>query len=761
MTRFIFIRVGVILLIIVAALLIAIYAVTRSLNCLPDCIGATLIGRDLRGANLDKANFTEANLQRTNMSGASLRWADLSGANLVNAVLANADLRGAKLIGADLRGTDLRGAILIDADMSGANLSGADMTQLDLTTTRLRGATLTGTKLVQADLSDVLLSGIDLVSADLSGANLSRAVLAGTSLSRANLSGTILVEADLAGVWFNLADLTGANLTQADLSGASLIGANLASVNLDRARLTGASLIGANFLGTDLRSAVLEGIRLTTSELLPRDFVDPELGNLNELDRSILLVDAKLRGVQYNEETQWPTGKLTLLASLLGQEFAEIVAQQEAALPTPEPTPSAVEEVAEAPVGIVEQPGEAAPAISFALSGPGRPLTKSIYDIFQSQGYTDTIGMRDVRTGDAVALLCETGEVDAILMAGTMTDDEEEKCSSAGYELLNLEAGIAPLVFVGNPAMPFFTDIALAEVPLLFTKEMWSEIRDDWPAEPIMRFFTDPESSVLERIRRDFFAGSETDPITNAPNTVFNPDETSLIQAIATTPNAISLFALSVYLQNSEILGMATIDGVQPTTKTVASGTYTLTQPLMFYSNRARIQEKPELGSFLWFFLDNGNPLLERAGFTLSRPEVDALNRESMATIPIAPPPTAPGEDGQATPLPAATPAAAEEGQPADAGAEGPDDSSSIGWNEERVLRFRRALSDEGAQATLSPVATPEAVEEGLPADAGAECPDDSNPFWWDEESDLRFCRALCDAVPGDEVTPTPIYYWP
>jgi len=636
MTRFIFVRVGAVLLIAVVALLVARYFITQSLSCVPACINASLINRDLRNTDLSKTSFVEANLQRSNLTGSNLRWVDFSGANLSNAVLADTDLREAKLIGANLTGADLRGANVKGADMSGAVLDGADLTQVDLTETRLNGISLIGTKLVQANLTQVLLAGVSLTSADLNGANLTGANISGTAMSRANLSGAIMVNSDVAGTWLNLANLTGADLTGADLSGSSLIGANLASARLGGARLTGANLIGALFLGTDLRSASLQGIRLVTSEILPRDFADPELADLNEIDLSAVIVDANLRGVQHNDETQWPSGKLILLAGLLGQEFAEVVAAQEAAVPTPEPTPIPAEEEAVA-APLIGQPEEEGPAITFALSGPGRANTKNLYNLFQAQGYTDTIGFWDVSTSAAIPLLCETSEVDAILMAKVITDGEMEACRAAGHELIGIEIGTAPLVFITDLGNTFFTDLTFSEIPLFFTAERWKEIRPDWPDELIMRFFTDPGLSAFAGLRQEFFGESESDPIATAPNTIFESSEPLLVQAIANTPNSLGLFSMNVFVQNAEILKMATIGGITPNTTTVASGTYTLTQPLMLYSDLARTQEKPEVGYFLWYHLDNDKTLLERAGFISSSPERLEQSHQNLAFIPRSP----------------------------------------------------------------------------------------------------------------------------
>lgn len=698
--RFILIRVVVVLAIVAATLLLARVVILQSLSCLPECIGVNLIARDLRDMDLRHVIFVESNLQRTDLSNTDLRWADFSGADLRDTVLTNADLRGAKFIGADLRRADLRGTKLDGVDMSGARLDQADLTQLDLTQTRLQGVTLTSTKLVEANLSQAVLSGTELSYADFSGANLTGANLAGSALSRADLSGAILVGADIAGSWINLANMTGADMTSADLSGSTLIGTNLSSARLTQARLTGANLVGALFLGTDLRSASLQGIRLVTSELQPQDLLDPELASLNELQRSMLIVDANLRGVQWNAQTQWPSGKLVLLAGLLGQEFADAVAAQQVAEPTPVPTPIPAEE---APAEIIGQPEEEGPTITFALAESGAPLTLNLYELFQTKGFTDTIEFREVATNTAVSLLCESSEVEAILVGRALIGSEIEMCNTAGHELIGLELGTAILAVVVDPSNSFVTDLAYAELPLLATAELWSDIRPDWPGEPIMRFFTNPGSGALNFLTQAFFSESEGNPIQEAPNTVLNPNEIQLVQAIATTPNAVGFFSLNNYTQNAEILKLVTIDQVTPNTMTVASEAYTLTQPLMLYGDVAKIEEKPETGYFLWFHLENIPSLLERAGFALTAPEVMERNRELLAPIPAVPiPPEADAPEGNAEGTPTPDP---EGGGP-------PDDAEAGNATTTPAATITVTLT---ATPTTTPTATPTATTSGTP----------------------------------------------
>ncbi|MEM7127805.1 MAG: pentapeptide repeat-containing protein [Chloroflexota bacterium] len=287
-------------------------------SCPPDCVGATLVVRDLRQANLSGGNFVEANLYGADLSEANLRSADLSGASMRQASLKEANLREANLIGADLREANLIDATLTTADLRGANLGQVNLTRVDLTQIKLTGVRLTQATLVGSDLNGINLDGVDLFAADLRGAVLHSARLKGAILSTADLSGADIRDGQLNGAWLNRADLSGTNLQGADLSGAVLIGSDLTSANLSDATFIGANLIGANLNGANLRGADLTGARVTVSQLQDGELMRyPVINILNQLDRNRVIRDADLRGVLFNQRTKWPNDRFTPPVSLV------------------------------------------------------------------------------------------------------------------------------------------------------------------------------------------------------------------------------------------------------------------------------------------------------------------------------------------------------------------------------------------------------------------------------------------------------------
>lgn len=295
------------------------YSLATYTGCVPNCVGASLVGRNFNGFELNDADFVEADLSGTDLTNSQLQRSDFSGALLIDTNFENANLQDAIFVGANLTGANLVGANLNGVDFSGADLHGADLTGIDLTTAVLKGAQFTEAQLIGVNLSNATLTSIVLSSAHMNGANLANADLRGANLSRADLNGARLSGSKLNGAWLNTTSLIGADLTGSDLSGASLIGAQLASADFGESRLAGAALIGANFKGVNLKAVSLLGARIAKQELRASDLLlDPVLQEMNELQRSQVLVDADLSGASYDNRTIWPT-----------TEYAEKVAMRD------------------------------------------------------------------------------------------------------------------------------------------------------------------------------------------------------------------------------------------------------------------------------------------------------------------------------------------------------------------------------------------------------------------------------------------------
>ncbi|MDO5529115.1 MAG: substrate-binding domain-containing protein [Paracoccus sp. (in: a-proteobacteria)] len=83
-------------------------------------------------------------------------------------------------------------------------------------------------------------------------------------------------------------------------------------------------------------------------------------------------------------------------------------------------------------------------------------------------------------------------------------------------------------------------------------------------------------------------------------------DYTETLARLDSDREAIGVFGLSFYENNTARLRVATIDGVTPSTETIASGEYPVSRPLFFYVKKAHIGVIPGLKEFAEFFVSDG-----------------------------------------------------------------------------------------------------------------------------------------------------------
>ena len=82
-------------------------------------------------------------------------------------------------------------------------------------------------------------------------------------------------------------------------------------------------------------------------------------------------------------------------------------------------------------------------------------------------------------------------------------------------------------------------------------------------------------------------------------------DYTETLARIESDPNGVGVFGLSFYENNQDVLKVATMGGVTPSTETIASGEYPVSRPLYFYIKGAHIGVIPGLAEYAGFFVSD------------------------------------------------------------------------------------------------------------------------------------------------------------
>jgi phosphate transport system substrate-binding protein len=224
------------------------------------------------------------------------------------------------------------------------------------------------------------------------------------------------------------------------------------------------------------------------------------------------------------------------------------------------------------------------------------------------------------------------GETDISDASRPILAEEVETAGKNSIQYIELPIAFDGLSVMVNPKNDFLTTLTVAELKKMWepssTVKKWSDVRKGWPAREIHFFgpgtdsgtfdyFTEAINGKTKAIRTDFSASE---------------DDNVLVQGIAGDVDAIGFFGYSYYAENKDKLKLVGVDNgkgaVEPSPETIRNGTYApLSRPVFIYIS-TKSAEKPEVKSFVEFYLANVVTLAPEIGFVPLPDNVNSLVKE-------------------------------------------------------------------------------------------------------------------------------------
>ncbi len=271
------------------------------------------------------------------------------------------------------------------------------------------------------------------------------------------------------------------------------------------------------------------------------------------------------------------------------------------------------------------------------------PLAEAMAARFEDEGYSGLITIDSIGSGAGFERFCVAGESDISNASRPIKDSEVESCRAIGRDPIEFRVGTDALAVTVSPGNTFATDLTVAELAVLFsTATTWQDVRAGFPANPIQRFIPGTDSGTFDYFVEEVFHEDEG-PILAAGNTQLSEDDNVLVQGIsgdgcdpsnASTTCAVGFFGYAYYSENSDLLSVLDIEGVEPTADSVNASTYPLARPMYMYSTASIIAEKPQVGAFLNFVLQFVNEEIGEVGY-FSAPDsvLDSAAAELKAAL--------------------------------------------------------------------------------------------------------------------------------
>jgi len=211
------------------------------------------------------------------------------------------------------------------------------------------------------------------------------------------------------------------------------------------------------------------------------------------------------------------------------------------------------------------------------------------------------------------------GEIPIANASRHIKDSEAEAAKAAGIEFTQIAVAYDGLSVVVSQQNDFIDHLTIDELTKIFSVEggatNWSDIRPEWPNEPIVIFSPGADSGTYDYFAEVVLADAsmKTDGVT------FSEDDNTLVTGVSGTANGIGYFGYAYYEENKDLLKVVPIDGgngpVTPTYDTIKDGSYSpLSRELFFYVNNAEMA-RPEVAEFVKFYIENAGELAGEVGY--------------------------------------------------------------------------------------------------------------------------------------------------
>lgn len=257
------------------------------------------------------------------------------------------------------------------------------------------------------------------------------------------------------------------------------------------------------------------------------------------------------------------------------------------------------------------------------------PLTEAAAEEFNKEHADVRVPVGVSGTGGGFKQFC-AGEIAIADASRPIKDEEAATCKDAGIEYTELTVAFDGLSVVVSKDNDFIDHLTVEELNKIFvtgsTVATWKDVRDTFPAEPIVMFSPGADSGTY-----DYFNEAILDKagIRNDKAISFSEDDNALVQGVSGSKYGIGYFGFAYFEENQDKLKVVPVDGgagaITPTTETIKDGSYApLSRPLFIYVNNKEL-ERPEVKEFVKYYINNIGPLAGEVGYV-------ALPDEQYAT---------------------------------------------------------------------------------------------------------------------------------
>jgi phosphate transport system substrate-binding protein len=245
------------------------------------------------------------------------------------------------------------------------------------------------------------------------------------------------------------------------------------------------------------------------------------------------------------------------------------------------------------------------------------PITEAMAEEFMSENRDVSITVGVSGTGGGFKKFC-AGETDISDASRPIKDSEKEACAANGIEYIEIPVAYDAITVVINPRNTWAQEMTVEQLKMLWepaaegTITNWNQIDPSWPDRPITLYGPGTDSGTFDYFTEEIIGEGGA----SRADYTASEDDNILVLGVERDANALGYFGLAYYIENEGRLKAVAVDGVEPSAETVNNGTYTpLSRPIFIYVRKDSLEERPEVRSFVQYYLENAEEIVPEVGY--------------------------------------------------------------------------------------------------------------------------------------------------
>jgi phosphate transport system substrate-binding protein len=249
------------------------------------------------------------------------------------------------------------------------------------------------------------------------------------------------------------------------------------------------------------------------------------------------------------------------------------------------------------------------------------PVSEAMAEEFQKANSGVEVSVGESGTGGGFKKFC-AGEISVTGASRPIEAEEIANCQKGKIEFVEIPIAYDALTVVANPQNSAAKCFKVADLKKVWAPEAqgkvtnWKQINPAFPDLKLDLYGAGTDSGTFDYFTK-VIVGKEKSSRTDY---TASEDDNTLVQGVAGENGAMGYFGYAYYEQNKDKLKALEIDNgkgcVGPSPEAVLNGTYTpLSRPIFIYANQKDLA-KPEVKSFVDFYLATANQkLISETGY--------------------------------------------------------------------------------------------------------------------------------------------------